>query len=108
MIGCSTLENWIVKARNQEFETHSTKEINGLSQDKRPQDWTLEERLNVVILSSTMSEEALSEYCREQGIYPHHVKQWKLDIVSSSEMSKADSRSKMKALTQENKALKKS
>ena len=33
-IGCSTLENWIVKARNQEFETHSTKEINGLSQDK--------------------------------------------------------------------------
>ncbi len=46
-IGCSTLENWIVKARNQEFETHSPKETNGLSKDKRPQDWTLEERLNM-------------------------------------------------------------
>ena len=83
-IGASTLNKWIVKARNQEFDTVSYTEINNMSKDKRPQDWTLEERLNLVVSYGSLTGEALNEYCREQGVYPHHVKQWKLDFVNGN------------------------
>ena len=73
-VGSSTLQKWIVKARNQEFDIVPADEINRMTQDKRPQDWTLEERLNMVIACSSLDGEKLSEYCREQGVYPHHAR----------------------------------
>jgi len=107
-IGCSTLDKWIIKARNQEFEVASPDEINRMTQDKRPQDWTLEERLNTVTACSVLDDEVLSEYCREQGIYPHHVKQRRLDFVSGDlQNKKAVSRSEIKMLKHENNTLKK-
>ena len=106
-IAPSTLHKWIVQARNQEFDMVSPEEINRMAQDKRPQDWSLEERLNMVVASGSLSGDKLSGYCREQGIYPHHVKQWKLDFVSgSSPKEKVVSPSQMKILKQENKTLK--
>jgi len=107
-VGCSTLNKWIVKSRNQEFDIASPDEINRMSHDKRPQDWTLEERLNMVVTCSSLSDERLSEYCREQGIYPHHVEQWKLDFVSgNAPKDKVASPSAVKTLKHENKALRK-
>jgi len=107
-IGCSTLSKWIVKARNHEFDSVPPDEINRMTQDKRPQDWTIEERLNMVVACASLSDEQLSEFCREQGVYPHHVKQWKLDFVSGNQ-SKGSvvSPSELKILRQENKTLKK-
>lgn len=107
-VGCSTLSKWIVKARNQEFDVVSPDEINRMTQDKRPQDWTPEERLNLVVACASLNGEKLNEYCREQGVYPHHVEQWKLDFVSGrSPKGKVVSPSEMKMLKQENKTLKK-
>lgn len=107
-IGCSTLSKWIVKARNQEFDIVPPDEMTRMTQDKRPQDWTLEERLNMIVACSSLSDENLSEHCREQGIYPHHVNQWKLDFVSgNTAKEKVVSPSGMKMLKHENKALKK-
>ena len=107
-IGCSTLNKWIVKARNQEFDLVSADEINRMTKEKRPQDWTLEERLNIAVTCGSLSDEKLGEYCREQGIYPHHVKQWKLDFISGNTVKgKAVSPSELKILRHENKALKK-
>lgn len=107
-IGASTLCKWIVKAGNQEFDTVSSIEINNMSKDKRPQDWTLEERLNLVVSCGSLAGEALNEYCREQGVYPHHVKQWKLDFVNgNTQKTKTLSPAEMKTLKHENKALKK-
>lgn len=107
-IGCSTLNKWIVKARNQEFDSIPPDEISRMTQDKRPQDWTLEERLNMVVACRSLDGEKLSEYCREQGIYPHHVNQWKLDFVSgNAAKEKVASPSEMKVLKHENKTLKK-
>jgi len=106
--GFSTLSRWIVQARNQEFETVSVEKLNSMTQEKRPQDWSLEERLNMVVACGAIEGEALSEYCRNNGIYPHQVNQWKLDFVSGKpQETKAVSRSEIKALKQENKALKK-
>lgn len=107
-VGCSTLGKWIVKARNQEFDRVSPEEIKQMSHDKRPQDWTLEERLNMIVVCTTMSGEKLSEYCREQGVYPHHVEQWRFNFMSGDmSMKKVVSPSEIKTLKQENKALKK-
>jgi transposase-like protein len=107
-IGASTLSNWIVKAKNQEFETASYDEITSMSNDKRPQDWTLEERLNMVVACASLSDEELNEHCRSQGLYPHHIKQWKLDFINgNAPKKKAVSPSEIKTLKHENKSLKK-
>ena len=86
-IGFSTLQKWIRQSKNQEFEAASPDEIILVTKEKRPQDWTLEERLNVVIAGGSLSEEAISLLCREQGIYPHHIKQWKSDFISGHTVS---------------------
>ncbi len=79
-----------------------------MKKEKRPQDWTLEERLNMIISCGALDDEALSELCREQGIYPHHVAQWKLDFANGSQSdNKPVSRNEVKTLKHENKALKK-
>lgn len=107
-VGYSTLSKWIVSAKNQEFDVVHSDEINRMIQDKRPQDWTVDERLEVVIACGSLSDEELNVYCREQGIYPHHVKQWKRDFVSGNSTSgRVVSPLEMKDLKQENKALKK-
>lgn len=81
-IGFSTLQKWIRQSKNQEFDTASPDEIKLMIKEKRPQDWTLKERLEVVITCGSLSEEAISELCRERGMYPHHIKQWKADFIS--------------------------
>jgi transposase len=55
-----------------------------MGNDKKPQEWTLEERLNMVETCASLSGEALNAHCRMQGIYPHHVKQWKLDFINGN------------------------
>ena len=107
-IGTSTLSKWIVKAQNQEFETASQDEITSMSNDKRPQDWTLEERLNIVVVCASLSDEEINTHCRTQGIYPHHIKQWKLDFINgNAPKQKVVSPSEIKLLKHENKSLKK-
>jgi len=107
-IGASTLSKWIVKAKNQEFETASYDEITSMSNDKRPQDWTLEERLNMVVACASLNDEELNEHCRAKGLYPHHIKQWKLDFINgNTSKQKAVSPSEIKTLKHENKSLKK-
>ena len=104
-IGKSTLNAWITKARNQEFGFN---EKSSMTQEKRPQDWTQEERLNLIISCAQLSDEALNEYCRKQGVYPHHVQQWKLDFINGGEQkSSAVSPAEMRAIRNENKTLKK-
>ena len=79
-----------------------------MSNDKRPQDWTLEERLNMVVLCASLSEEEVNTHCRAQGLYPHHIKQWKLDFIKDNvPKQKSVSPSEIKLLKHENKSLKK-
>ncbi len=76
--------------------------------EKRPQDWSLEERLEIVMACASLGEEETSEYCRKQGVYPHHVNQWQLDFANGNSSSeKANSRQEMKNLKNENKELRK-
>ena len=107
-VDISSISRWRIAAKQQTLNVTSPNEISLLTQDKRPQDWTLEERFNMVLGCAALEGEALSEYCREQGIYPHHVTQWKIDFVSgNTEHSKPVSRTEIKNLKHENNVLKK-
>lgn len=110
-IGCSTLENWIRKSKNQEFESVTEGEIVRSSirtKEKRPHDWSLEEKLNMIILCGSLDDEAISSLCREKGVYPHHITQWKQAFVSHDKASqRATNASETREVRQENRALKK-
>ena len=54
-----------------------------------------------------MNDEQVSSYCRENGIYPHHLKEWKSEFLSNNQGPEAVSRQEQKKLKQENKRLQK-
>lgn len=110
-IGRSTLSKWVRDARNNVLENHAggeTLSSRNKKKEKRPQDWSLEDRLEIVMACASLDEEEKSEYCRRQGVYPHHVNQWKLDFGSGNTSSeKVTKGQEMKNLKNENKALRK-
>ena len=110
-VGYSTLQKWIAQSRSQELESVVDDELSGLTnmtKEKRPQDWSLEERLNMVIACGSLDEEAISERCRAQGLYSHHVKQWRQDFVSGAMANNRDkNQSATKRLKHEVRELKK-
>jgi transposase-like protein len=112
-VGHSTLDKWIIMARNNELEPTLEDEITSLNDminEKRPQDWSLEEKLEMVIRCAALDEEKISEICREQGIFPHHVKQWRQAFAkgaTTNTKAKDKISSEEKHLKHENKALKK-
>jgi len=107
-VGLSTLTKWVRQAKNHEFEMASEAELKIMSNEKRPQDWTLQERFEIIMLCAGLDEHAVNELCRENGIYPHHIKQWKMDFVNGKKLpSSTLIAGKMKELKIENKALKK-
>ncbi len=77
----SALSRWISESKQQPFDSLST--INTMTtQEKRPQDWTMAERLALIIQCDGLNDEAISQACRYQGVFPHHVVQWKHDMIS--------------------------
>jgi transposase-like protein len=108
----SALQRWITQSKNQQLETISadTREFTATmtEKEKRPEDWSLEERLKLIIKSDGLSEEDCNQLCRTQGIFPHHIKEWKQQfitgVISSSESKKQLT---VKSLRNEIKALNK-
>ena len=110
-IGHSTLQKWIVKSKNQEFESNSDSGVSSVSsksKEKRPQDWSPDDKLDMVIRCAPLGDDEVSTLCREQGLYSHHVQQWKQDFVAGiGSNTKTKDQSEGKLLRHENKALKK-
>jgi len=48
--------------------------------DKRPQDWTSEQRLQALLDTNALAPEALNAWCREHGIFPHQLQAWKTEF----------------------------
>lgn len=64
-----TLKNWMKR---------KTKD-NGsglVNKEKRPQDWRAEEQLVALHESHGLSGEALHAWCRERGLFAHHLTSW--------------------------------
>jgi len=106
-IGRSTINCWIRNAKAMTLSRLS-QDSELTKKEKRPEDWNAKEKFSLIIASAALGESALSELCREKGIYPHHVEQWKLDLEEGlSVVGNNTQFAETKFLKNENKALKK-
>jgi transposase-like protein len=46
------------------------------AREKRPQDWTAAEQFAALQATHGLADEALQAWCREHGIFPHHLTNW--------------------------------
>jgi hypothetical protein len=53
-------------------------------QDKRPQDWKPEEQLLALQQTHGLSEEERNAWCRERGLFAHHLVAWSQALVAPS------------------------
>lgn len=105
-VSLSSLNKWIVQSREQAFEPETEVGLMNRSKEKRPQDWSLEERLQIIIRCGGLSDNEASAVCREEGIYFHDLTQWKKDFVSTKQGQSPAEKSELRTLKNENKSLK--
>ena len=74
-IGRSTIGKWLRQYKSNGNITLKSKE-------KRPKDWTPEERVSALIKTGSMTQEECATWCRRNGLFPHHLEQWKKDAIS--------------------------
>jgi transposase len=91
-----TLRNWM-KAERDRLQTK------GGLRSKRPQDWSLTDRLQILMESHGLDEEELNAFCREKGVFRHHLEQWQAAFTTGGAV---DNRSQLRELKDTNKALK--
>lgn len=72
-IPSSTLGNWKNKYCQKKGLIVSKMKTNKLKS---------EDKFNVVILTTSMNEAEISEYCRKNGIYSEEIEQWKQDCIA--------------------------
>ena len=73
--------------------------------NKRPKDWSTEQRFQLLMESSVLDGETLSAFCRQKGIFTHHLDAWKKAFLCASQT--ATKTASDKVLRDENKQLKK-
>ncbi|MCK4608270.1 MAG: IS3 family transposase [Gammaproteobacteria bacterium] len=97
----STLYGWIKRYGDATIN-------NGNNSSKGSDNWTKEERFNMLVKISSLSEEQIGAYCRRQGIYQHQLSEWKDEFMNKKARATDDKRSsELKVMKAENKALKK-
>lgn len=91
----STLKHWMheMPKPTQSSTDHSV---------KRPADWSMRERLWALQQSHELKDEALHAWCRQQGIFEHHLVQWHADFCSAGDVKPSGaSSSELRTLKQE-------
>jgi transposase-like protein len=86
----STLSRWV-----REYATIA--KGGGIMKQRRPQDWTAEEKLNAILEYEKLEEDERGKYLRERGLHSIHIERWKEAIIEglqSSKSNKKDSRQK--------------
>lgn len=73
-----TLKSWM---RDQVKQYQ--KPVQASSAEKRPQDWRVEEQLLALQESFALTGDALNAWCRERGLFPHHLASWKASFCSA-------------------------
>lgn len=72
-IGQSSLGKWIKKFSVVDSSSTNPKEL-------KPSDWTFKQKLEAVLKTHNLTETELAAYCREHGIYSHHVADWQKEF----------------------------
>lgn len=92
-----TLKNWMTRKAVADKNTPAEKE-------KRPQDWSAQEQLVALHETHGMTGEPLSAWCREHGIFPHHLTEWQTAFCADKKLAPSDSKT-LRALKDDNERL---
>lgn len=105
-LGCgySTLQRWI--RTSSQSSPGAEMESKTMTAPKSPHALSAAEKLEHVITCAGMDEQTLSAHCRNQGIYPHQLTQWKEEFAQGLATTEITSSNATKQLRNENKALK--
>ena len=57
--------------------------------DDSPAGWSSRDKFAAVLSTATMSEAEIAEYCRQQGLYPHQVSQWRAACEQANDWDQA-------------------
>ena len=95
-----TLWNWKTKALHNG--------VAAVGSSSNPNRWSDEAKLAIIIETAPLNTTETSEYCREKGLYPEQIKQWRAAAVAgqSKALSQTE-REEVQRIKKENKALKK-
>lgn len=99
-VGYSTLQKWLRQARLGELNNHDNPMT---KKPRRPSDWNNSDKLELLIQCGSLDDEGTNQICRENGIYPHHLDQWKTELSANKESKSESPRLKreLKALQKE-------
>ena len=94
-----TVKNWIRRKNLYMLKASSDRE-------KRPQDWSRSEQLVALHETHGLGDEALQAWCRERGLFAHHLETWRSAFCLDAKPAATDTR-EVRSLQQENDKLKK-
>jgi transposase-like protein len=94
-VGYSTLQKWI---------RHSGQNN---SSDKSTLKWTPEAKLQALMDTHGLDEQARNQYCRQHGLFAHQLVEWRETLLQSSVGSSETDKQELKRLKEENKLLSK-
>lgn len=69
----TTIYQWVRKNKKSSINNKSTSK------------WTSKDKFHVVVETSSLSEEELSQYCRRKGLYVQEVKEWQKQCLLANE-----------------------
>ena len=92
-----TVKNWMKRKVANTVSAQTTKE-------RRPQDWTAEQQLLALHETHGLSGEALQTWCRENGLFAHHLTRWKTAFCADIQVTSGSR--EIRVLKEENDQLK--
>lgn len=69
-IANSTLYGWVKAVENKDLNESPTSR--GFC-EKKPCQWTSQEKLEAVVHTNNLTQGQITEYCKKKGIFPHHL-----------------------------------
>ena len=84
-VGYSTVGKWLKSYRDSGIVVMSEKE-------RRPQDWSIKERLSALMETASMDEKHKARWCRENGLHSHHLVSWRKQFESDQAPNAAQHR----------------
>jgi transposase-like protein len=97
-INVFTLKNWMKR------DVDKYAKVAEPVKEKRPQDWSVQEQLIALHESHGLQGEALNAWCRERGIFAHHLDSWRESFCGNKDDVR-DAR-EWRSLKEENQQLK--
>ncbi len=89
-----TLKKWITQMNKRS-------RCDAVSSAKCPADWTMQERLIALNQSYALEGEELASWCRQQGLFEHHLQQWRDEFCGMEARNSKQQASEVRDLKQQ-------